>query len=82
MINANEMHKFLSGSSNNYYPSEIANRLCNFSECSVDEGIRIESELQDAIYQLKAIAENPYNSDYWRVLWNALQNMTEAREFT
>ena len=42
----------------------------------------IESELQDAIYQLKAIAENPYNSDYWRVLWNALQNMTEAREFT
>jgi hypothetical protein len=29
-------------------------------------------ELENAIYQLKAICQNPYNSDYYRVFYNAL----------
>ena len=29
-------------------------------------------ELEEAIYQLKATAENPYNSDYWRALVDTL----------
>jgi hypothetical protein len=82
MIAANEMNKFIPGRSEEYYPSEIANRLCSFTDCSCDEGSRIEYELKEAVYQLKAMAENKYNSDYWRVLWNALQNMTERLEYT
>lgn len=31
------------------------------------------SELQEALYQIKAIAKNEYNKDYWRTFWNALQ---------
>ena len=30
-------------------------------------------KLSEAIYQLKAIAQNEYNQDYWRGLWNVLQ---------
>ena len=30
-------------------------------------------DLSEAIYQLKAMAQNEYNADYWRTLWNALQ---------
>ena len=31
------------------------------------------NELTEALYQLKAMAQNEYNADYWRTLWNALQ---------
>lgn len=30
-------------------------------------------DLEEALYQLKAIAQNEYNNDYWRTLWNAIQ---------
>ena len=29
-------------------------------------------ELTNALYQLKAIAQNKYNSDYYRILYNTL----------
>lgn len=32
----------------------------------------IAEELTEAIYQLKAMAENPYNADRWRILYNVL----------
>ena len=31
------------------------------------------NDLVNALYQLKANAENKYNADYWRTLWNTLQ---------
>ena len=31
------------------------------------------AELENVLYQLKAIAQNDYNQDYWRTFWNALQ---------
>lgn len=31
------------------------------------------NELQEALYQIEAIAKNEYNKDYWRTFWNALQ---------
>lgn len=32
----------------------------------------IAEELTEAIYQLKAMAENSYNADRWRILYNVL----------
>lgn len=31
------------------------------------------ADLIKALYQIEAIAENEYNKNYWRTLWNALQ---------
>lgn len=39
-----------------------------------------ESDLQEAVYQLKAIAENEYNADYWRVLYKALSAIADIPE--
>lgn len=32
-------------------------------------------ELENALYNIKTIAENEYNKDYWRTLYNALQKI-------
>lgn len=33
------------------------------------------TQLENALYQVKAYAENEYNQDYWRTFWNALQTL-------
>lgn len=33
--------------------------------------------LIDAIYDLKQMAKNPYNSDMWRVLYNTLEQIAD-----
>lgn len=38
-----------------------------------DEKEETIAELENVLYDLKAIAQNEYNKDYWRILWNALQ---------
>ena len=60
---------------NEYDPREIAHTIAGFTECPVDEGARLEQDLTDALAHIQAIADNKYNQDYWRALWNALQNM-------
>ena len=32
-------------------------------------------QLENALYQLKALAQNEYNFEYWRTFWNALQRI-------
>ena len=32
-----------------------------------------ENELINVLEQIKTIAKNEYNSNYWRTFWNALQ---------
>ena len=32
-------------------------------------------QLENALYNIKAIAQNELNHDYWRTLWNALQRI-------
>lgn len=57
---------------------EVAERLYNLCEDmdymdyedTKEQTIR---ELSEAIYQLKAMAQNEYNANYWRILWNVLQ---------
>lgn len=33
------------------------------------------NELQEALYQIEAIAKNKYNKDYWHTFWDALQSL-------
>lgn len=61
-----------------YYNGEdIAEKLMSISGIE-DNGIK--EELTDAIYQVKAMAENPYNSDHWRILYNVLLKVAEMEE--
>lgn len=43
----------------------------DFFDYAGEEAAEIE-QLSEALYQVKAIAENPYNSDYWRAFASAL----------
>lgn len=58
--------------------NEIANILYN-NTLDMDANDYIENkeyeiaQLEEALYQIKAIAENDYNQDYWRTLWSALE---------
>ena len=62
----------------NYYEcEEIATVLCKLS--SENDTIDAETlkDLTEAVYQLKMIADNEYNSDYHRTFWNVLQKVTD-----
>lgn len=58
--------------------NEIANTIYN-KTLDMDANDYTENkeheiaQLEEALYQIKAIAENDYNQDYWRTFWNALQ---------
>jgi len=61
-----------------YYPDEIAETLCKLAfEYPGDDTIH---EVEEALYQLKATAENPYNRDYYRILYRVLEKIAERDE--
>lgn len=58
-----------------YYDcNDIAEKLIALS--NLEENEELCEELLNALYQIKAIAQNPYNSDYYRVLYNVLLAIT------
>lgn len=75
MINAENMSKY-TDESKLYYTDEMAYVLAG--EMSCEDADRIEADLEEALCNVRAIAENPLNNDCWRVFWNALQNLTAA----
>lgn len=64
-----------------YYPNDIAFALVGLSGAEIyDENGEQNPDVKDcenALYQLMAIAENKYNSDYYRKIWDVLENLTE-----
>ena len=57
---------------------EIAQILYNYAEDMdyldyKETREQTENELINALEQIKTIAKNEYNSNYWRTFWNALQ---------
>ena len=60
-----------------YYPEEISEAMLAIGGSELDCK---PEELQQALYEIKTIAENPYNSDYWRTLYYALERMAEVYE--
>lgn len=65
----------------NYYYSveDIAEQLIELSNLDMPEDLK--EELKAALYYLKAVAENKYNNDYFRVLYNVLLVITEMECF-
>ena len=63
------------------HPVDIAYSLnLLVKNTSVDYPEDIESDLQEALYQLKTIAENEYNCDYWRTLYKVLSAIVDISE--
>lgn len=58
------------------YPDEIANFLVNNTEAATD-GDR--DALTDVLYNLLAIAENDRNSEAYRTLYKALEELTATK---
>lgn len=58
-----------------YYDSrDIAEKLIELSGLSFneDDSDVLHEELNEALYQVEGIAQNPYNHDCYRVLYNVL----------
>ena len=61
-------------------PQEIAEKLIELAKdldfADYEETMEeTTKELEDAIYQLKAMAQNKYNNDYWRTFYKVLQSI-------
>lgn len=79
MIEAKDMHKYLRSGSEEYYTQEIAEKLLRSSMSLSDKEFRLlRDDLDDALFSVKAAAQNEYNANYWRVLWNVLQNLMDS----
>lgn len=59
---------------NSYYnPEDIAEKMIQLSNLESNQEIEgLQAELENALYQIKAIAQNEYNADYYRVFYNTL----------
>lgn len=60
-----------------YYPEEITEALLAFGGCEQDCA---PEDVMEALYQIKAIAGNKLNSEYWRTLYYVLERITEVSE--
>lgn len=60
-----------------YYPEDIAAALAKLAEETDPE---IIGNAGGALYDLKAICENPYNAKYYRDLYRLLERVTAAVE--
>lgn len=63
------------------HPVDIAyslNLLAKDTSAQYPENM--ENDLQEALYQLKTMAENKYNCDYWRTLYKALSAIADIPE--
>lgn len=57
---------------------DVADKLIELSNLgSQTEDIKaLHEAVSDALYQLKASAQNPYNNDYYRIFYNVLLVIT------
>lgn len=65
---------------NNYSIEELAEKLIEYSKGMdfwdyKEEHEKIKNDIENALYNLKAIAQNEYNQEYWRTFWDILQNI-------
>ena len=62
----------------NYTTEEIAKKLCRLAGCySGEPDEQSVKETEHALFQLKAMAKNPYNNECWRTLHKVLQNIAK-----
>ena len=61
-----------------YYPEELAVTLCKIAYDKPDKDLI--TACTEALYELKAMAENPYNSDYFRTFYRLLERIVNVSE--
>lgn len=54
------------------YPSDIAENLIILSGSEESDNEEYKEGIKEALYQLKAMAQNEYNCDYWRMFVHVL----------
>ncbi len=61
-----------------YDSGDIAEKLIELSNLcpNVEDPDALYKDVEEALYQIKAIAQNPYNKDFYRVLYNVLLAIT------
>ena len=74
---------------NNNYPEQIAEALLHAvghdeniengeGSPEYEEYTAEKNQLEDALYQLMAICQNPYNMDHYRTFYNVLDELTDC----
>ena len=58
----------------NYSSDEIAYVLCKLAH-NKDKGRA--ADVEEALYHLSLLCENEYNPDYFRTMWNVLEDILE-----
>ena len=56
-----------------FYPDEIARVLMSYARMNNEQQGKNAEQVTDALYDLMAVAENEYNKDCYRTLWDVLQ---------
>ncbi len=56
-----------------YHPTEIVDALCEILHI---ENEAVKKDLEEAMYQLMAIVENPYNHDFYKTMYMVLESLT------
>ena len=54
--------------------ADIASIICDAAGAKNKQDFE---DIENALYHIKTIAENKYNSDFWRVFYNALLTIAE-----
>lgn len=57
------------------YPDELAESL---SKLAKNYNKNTTKEIEDFLYNFKAICENPYNASYYRTFWKVLERIVEV----
>ena len=61
------------------YPCEIAEKLIEISKdmdfLDYEDIEKIKSDLENALYYIKTVAENEYNQEYFRTFYKVLENL-------
>ena len=60
-----------------FCPSDIADNLVRYSGSEEKDNVEYRKGITDALYQIKAMSENEYNYDYWRMLAHVLYNLND-----
>lgn len=61
-----------------FYENDVMKSLISLSGIESDE--EIEKNLEEALYQLKAMSQNKYNNDFWRTLLYLLYSINDRVE--
>lgn len=63
---------------NTFYSDDIATCLCRLAD--IEPTGQTWKEIEEALFDLKCIAQNEHNKDSYRTLWNCLEEIAENHQ--